>query len=120
MRCASIFAHGVSEKTAKGEALSRHSDAQCRGSTRRDRDLHHRRSIAVIARRFVDGIIAKCDALEYYPSRGTPRGDLGIGLHTVPYRRRTTILYSVEDDMVAILGIFYGGRDWESWVRTDQ
>lgn len=72
-----------------------------------------------IARRFVDGIIAKCDALEYFPSRGTPRGDLGIGLRTVPYLRRTTILYSVEDDTVAIHGIFYGGQDWESWFRSD-
>lgn len=69
-----------------------------------------------IARRFVNGIVEKCNALEYFPMQGTPRPEVGAGVRTGPFRRRTTILYAVDEDAVVVFGVFYGGQDWQSQV----
>ena len=34
-------------------------------------------------------------------------------------RKRTVIAYAVRDDVVAIIGIFHGGRDYESILGED-
>lgn len=67
-----------------------------------------------LARDYVKAIVARCDGLADFPDRGTPRGDIRPGLRTVPFRRRVTIAYSVEPNEVTILGIFYGGQDFEA------
>jgi toxin ParE1/3/4 len=51
------------------------------------------------------------------PRRGTPREDLGTGIRTLAFRRRATIVYSVEPGEVTILGIFHAGLDYEGLVR---
>ena len=66
-----------------------------------------------IAARYTDGIVAQCEALQLLPFRGTPRDDVRPGLRTLSYRRRTIIAFTVVDDRVEIIGIFYGGQDWE-------
>ena len=42
------------------------------------------------------------------------------GLRITHYRKRTVIAFAVEDDFVTILGVFYGGRDYESRLSDDQ
>lgn len=64
-----------------------------------------------IAERFTSAIITLCESLATFPHRGTPRDDIRQGLRTIPFRRRVTIAYLVEDDRVAVLGIYYGGQD---------
>jgi toxin ParE1/3/4 len=69
----------------------------------------------------VDGIVEKCARLDLFPNRGTPRFDLRPRLRTMPFRRRTTIAYLVDDEAqgVVIIGIFYGGQEFESMLRTE-
>ena len=74
---------------------------------------------AEIASRFVDGIIDHVATLTDFPNRGTPRDDIRAGLRTIPWRRRVTIAFVVEETAVVIIGIFYGGRDFESLLRDD-
>lgn len=66
------------------------------------------------ASRFVDGIIDYIAGLTAFPKRGTPRDDLRPGLRTMAWRRRVTIAFMVEETAVVVIGIFYGGRDFES------
>ena len=72
------------------------------------------RASAVIAERFIDAIVARCERLSAFPRRGTPRDDLGPGIRTIAHRRSVTIAYAVLEDRVEILGIFYGGQDIEA------
>ena len=70
-----------------------------------------------IAHRYTEAIARKCAGLATFPRRGTPREDLGPGLRTLAFRRRATIIYSVEPGEVTILGIFYAGVDYEALMR---
>ena len=72
-----------------------------------------------IAQGFTEAIVARCSALAEFPDRGTPREDLLPGLRTVAFRRRVTIAYWVDAEAVMILGIFYGGQDFESVFQDD-
>lgn len=67
-----------------------------------------------IAERFVGAIVEHCEKLEEFPNRGTPRDDIRSGLRTLSFRRRVTIAYAVEEERVTVLGLFYGGQDWET------
>ncbi|MBB4639842.1 type II toxin-antitoxin system RelE/ParE family toxin [Rhizorhapis suberifaciens] len=69
------------------------------------------------ASRFTDGIIDHIDGLSEFPKRGTPRDDLRSGLRTIAWRRRVTIAFVVEETDVVVVGIFYGGRDFESLLE---
>lgn len=73
---------------------------------------------AAVAEQFVDGIVAYCESFETFPERGTQRDDLLPGLRTIGYRRRVTIAYRVDTlhRMVVILGVFYGGQDFEAEI----
>lgn len=74
---------------------------------------------AEIASRFVGGIIDHIATLTDFPNRGTPRDDIRVGLRTLPWRRRVTIAFMAEKIEVVVIGIFYGGRDFESLLRDD-
>ncbi|MDR2212193.1 MAG: type II toxin-antitoxin system RelE/ParE family toxin [Pseudomonadales bacterium] len=76
-------------------------------------------SSPAVASRFVESIVKYCDGLQTFPLRGTQRDDLRPGLRTVGFRRRVTILFDVTDDTVNILGIYYGGQDYEADLRDD-
>lgn len=52
--------------------------------------------------------------LETFPARGVPRDDLLPGLRITHYRQRTVIAYLVDVETVSIVGIYYGGRDYEA------
>lgn len=71
------------------------------------------------AAQFVDGIVDRCESLATFPFRATPRGDLRPDMRTTVYRRKVTIAYSVEAETVTILGVFYGGQDFEAVLRVD-
>ena len=57
----------------------------------------------------------RCDRIGNVPHGGRPRDDLEPGLRTVPFEHSAVIAYKVEDDLVRIVNIFYGGRDFESF-----
>lgn len=66
------------------------------------------------AESFTGAIVDFCMGLSLFPERGTRRDDLRLGLRILGWRRRVTIALVVETEAVVILGIFYGGQDWES------
>lgn len=75
-----------------------------------------RSATPAIAAGYVDAIVEHCEGLAVFPHRGQARDDLRPGLRTVSYRKRTVIAFSVDADTkyVTILGVFYGGQDYES------
>ena len=67
----------------------------------------------------LDAIVTFCEDLAPFPLRGTARDDIRPGLRTIGFRRRAVIAFVVGDDSVVILGVFYGGRDYEPVLRSD-
>ena len=72
---------------------------------------------SVAAARYVDAIVDQCAKLQNNPHRGARRDDIRTGLRTIGFRRRVTIAFEVVDDTVTILGVYYGGRDYEASLR---
>lgn len=74
----------------------------------------------IVAAHYVDSIVDHCEKLQTFPHRGTRRDDLGPGLRTLGFRRRVTILFEVSGDTVNIIGIYYGGQDYEAAMRDGE
>jgi plasmid stabilization system protein ParE len=74
-----------------------------------------------VATKYTDAIVAYCETLSAFPHRGTCRDDVRPGLRITNYKRRTVIAVEVDEAaaQVAIIGVFYGGRDYESALGTD-
>jgi len=83
------------------------------------RDIAEKASPA-IGERYTAAIVAYCLSLSTFPHRGTRHDDVRPGLRTVGYRRRVTIAFSVSDNVVNILGVYYGGQDYEADFRDDE
>ncbi len=71
-----------------------------------------------IAAGYVVAVITYCEGLAEFPHRGLARDDTRPGLRTTSYKKRTVVAFAVLDDVVAIIGIFHGGRDYEAILRT--
>lgn len=72
-----------------------------------------------IAERYVNAIIAYCETLETSPMRGARRDDIRPGLRITNYKGRTAIAFAVEEAQVSIIGVFYGGQDYETALQDD-
>lgn len=72
------------------------------------------------AARYTEGIVSYCESLRTFPHRGNMRDDIRPGLRTTHYKKRTVIAFTVEEDTVSVLGIFYGGQDYETLLQDDQ
>lgn len=67
-----------------------------------------------VASRYVGAIVAYCESLGTFPLRGTRRDDVRPGLRVTHYKKRAVIAFGVNADAVTVLGVFYGGRDYEA------
>lgn len=67
-----------------------------------------------IAARFTDAIVTYCESLQNFPRRGVRRDDIRPGLRTTSFRKRVVIAFNVETERVNIIGVFYGGQDFET------
>jgi plasmid stabilization system protein ParE len=74
---------------------------------------------AEIAYRYTSAIVEYCEGLENVPRRGTRRDDIRPGLRITHYRGRTIIAFTVEVEQVSIIGVFYGGQDYETALQPD-
>ncbi|MDN5848211.1 MAG: type II toxin-antitoxin system RelE/ParE family toxin [Nitrococcus sp.] len=76
---------------------------------------------SAVAARYVDAIVAYCESLETFPERGVRRDDLLPGLRITNYRRNAVIAFALDAgaETVTILGVFYGGRDYEAIMQGD-
>jgi toxin ParE1/3/4 len=68
---------------------------------------------------YIARILAFCIGLATFPMRGHKRDDLLPGLRTTGFERRVTVAFVVTADAVLIEGIFYGGQDFETAIRSD-
>ena len=66
-------------------------------------------------------MIATCEGLALFPLRGVPREDIRPGLRVTHHKGRTLIAYAVDEGTrtVSVLGIFYGGQDYEAALSGD-
>jgi plasmid stabilization system protein ParE len=66
-----------------------------------------------IAARYTDAIVEQCESLKTFPMRGARRDDIRPGLRVFGFRR-LSIPFEVTGEVVTILGIFYGGQNFET------
>ena len=71
-----------------------------------------------IAARYTEGIVNYCNGLKVSPRRGTLRDDIRPGLRVTNYKKRTVIAYTVVANLISILGVFYGGQDYETVLEA--
>jgi len=85
-------------------------------------DYYAEKAGTEIAEKIVSDLHTFCIGLNRFPHRGTRRDDLYPGLHTLGYKKRATITFTVKDDeqKVVIMGIYYGGQDFEHDVEIDE
>ncbi|RWA73686.1 MAG: type II toxin-antitoxin system RelE/ParE family toxin [Mesorhizobium sp.] len=70
-----------------------------------------------IATSFVDRMRDRCHSIGNAPRGGRRHDDIVPGLRIVPFEHSAVIAYVVEGDIVHIVNIFYGGRDYEALLR---
>ena len=66
-------------------------------------------------------MVTTCEGLAFFPLRGVPREDIRPGLRVTHHKGRTLIAYAVDEDTrtVSVLGIFYGGQNYEAVLSGD-
>ncbi len=67
---------------------------------------------------YTDALVDFCEGMAVFPERGTPREDIRPGLRTTNYRGSAIIAYVIWGNVVHILGIYYGGQDYESLLLS--
>ena len=72
-----------------------------------------------IAAKYTEDIIACCEDFRLFPHRGVRRDDLRPGLRVTGFRKRVAIAFVITDDLVTILGIFYGGQNYEAALEAE-
>jgi toxin ParE1/3/4 len=70
-----------------------------------------------IANGFVDRIKVRCESIGNAPRGGRSRDEILPGLRAVPFEHSAVIAYVIEGDVIRIVNIFYGGRDYETLMR---
>lgn len=73
------------------------------------------------AARYTDAIVSYCEGMATFPHRGTLRSDVRPGLRLTNYKRRAVIAFEIDDatSQVAIIDVFYGGRDHHRLLGAD-
>lgn len=68
------------------------------------------------ALRYTEAIVAYCEGMAMFAHRGTRRDDIRPGLRITNYEGRAVIAFAVDDVamQVTIIGVYYGGQDYES------
>ena len=64
--------------------------------------------------RYTSAILNHCEAMSDLPHRGNCRDDIRPGLRITHFRRRTIIAFTVSEKRVSIIGLYYGGQDYEA------
>jgi plasmid stabilization system protein ParE len=72
-----------------------------------------------IAARYTEAIVRYCESLCTFPLRGVLRDDIRPGLRITHYKKRAVIAFDVDAELVSIMGVFYGGQDYETILQDD-
>jgi plasmid stabilization system protein ParE len=73
-----------------------------------------------IAARYTDAIVTYCEGLHTFPLRGTRRDDIRPGLRVTNYKKRAVVAFAVDADVVSVIGVYYGGQNYESVLQWDE
>jgi toxin ParE1/3/4 len=66
-----------------------------------------------VAMAYIERIEHYCSGFNLASERGHARDDIRTGLRVIGFERRITIAFTVSDQAVTILRLFYGGQNWE-------
>ena len=72
-----------------------------------------------VAQRYLDAIVTYCEGLRSFPHRSNRRDDIRPGLRITNYKGRCVIAFDVTDELVSVIGVFYGGQDHETLLQSD-
>jgi plasmid stabilization system protein ParE len=72
-----------------------------------------------VAAQYTEAIVSYCESLDTFPLRGSQRDDVRLGLRITNYKKRAVIAFDVDTEVVSIIGVFYGGQDYETVLRDD-
>lgn len=72
------------------------------------------KSDPVTALRYIERIEDFCLRLDIASERGQARDDIRPGLRIVGFERRLLVAFTVDEESVTILRLFYGGQRWET------
>ncbi len=72
-----------------------------------------------VAAQYTVAIVSYCESLDAFPLRGSQRDDVRPGLRITNYKKRAVIAFDVDTEVVSIIGVFYGGQDYETVLRDD-
>lgn len=72
-----------------------------------------------IADRYTNAIVTYCQGLSAFPERSALHDNIRPGLRVTNYKKRVVIAYTFEDGLVSIIGIFYGGQNYEASLQLD-
>lgn len=70
-----------------------------------------------IADAYIDGLMAYFRGLDTFPERGHPRDDLLLDLRVIGYGKSANLAIVVEPSDVYVVGVYFGGEDYESALR---
>ena len=62
---------------------------------------------------YIERLEAWCLGFDLASERGHARNDIRPGLRIVGFERRVIVAFTVDEDRVVFLRVFYGGQDWE-------
>ena len=71
-----------------------------------------------IALRYTEAVISYCESLSNFLQRGNMRDDIRPG-HVLPTTRSGVIAFDVDTAQVSIIGVFYGGQDYEAALQDE-
>lgn len=72
-----------------------------------------------IAARHTEAIVSYCKSLQQFPHRGTTRDDVRPALRITNEKRRAVIAFDVDAERVSILGVSYGGQNYEAILQGE-
>ena len=72
-----------------------------------------------IAQRYTGAIVTYCEGLQA-PPRSNRRDDIRPGLRITNHKGRTVIAFDVAARLVSIIGVFYGGQDYQTLLQSDR
>lgn len=63
---------------------------------------------------FIERIEAYCLAFDLASERGVRRDDIRPNLRVVGFKRTITLAFSIDDDTITFLRIFYAAKNWQN------
>ena len=73
----------------------------------------------ITAERYASALIDYCEGLRNFPRRATLHDVIRPGLRLTNYKGRAVIAFAVEDRVVSIIGVYYGGQDYGSVLQSE-